>query len=121
EGRVSWVGRGGVVLEKDQHPWNVLVAVEGTNASLMPALLGRADIIVGKSSGLDRLRDLLRSSPAAVRRYLEPELQDPTRVLPIRPGPSPPRPEEPQRAIEARHDSLPTTSPTTLVERGANR
>jgi hypothetical protein len=122
EGRVSWIGRGGLVVEKDQHPWNVLVAVEGTNASLMPALLGRAEIVVGKPSGLERLRELLRRSPPAVRRYLNPELPDPTRVLPLRPEPTPsgpPAEHDQEQAIDPRHDSL-ATSPTRLVERRGN-
>jgi hypothetical protein len=82
------VGRGGVVVEKDKdaHPWNVLIAVDGSNPSLMPALLGHAEIVVGKVSGLERLKALLRPSPPPVRRYLEPELPDPTRVLPRRKG-----------------------------------
>jgi biotin carboxyl carrier protein len=121
EGRVSWVGRGGVVLEKEQHPWNVLVAVEGNSAGLMPALPGRAEIVIGKSSGLARIRALLRRSPSPVRRYLDPELPDPTRVLPIRPEPTPSAPGEQQPAVAARHEAPATTSPTTLVERGGNR
>jgi hypothetical protein len=120
EGHVSWVGRGGVVVEKNAHPWNVLVAVEGTNPSLMPALLGRAEIVVGNASGLERLMALLRSSPPQMRPYLEPELPDPTRVVPLRPEPTPPNPGERQRPIEARQGALPV-SPTALVERKGDR
>ena len=86
----------------------------------MPALLGRADIVVGRSSGLERLRALLRSSPAPVRRYLDPELPDPTRVLPVRPEPTPPGPAEDQRALQAHQDS-PATTPKALVERRGTR
>jgi len=123
EGRVSWIGRGGLVVEKDQRPWNVLVAVEGTHDSLAPALLGRAEIVVGKQTGLDRLRELLRPSPLPVRHYLNPELPDPTRVLPLRPEPTPPGSpgeHDPEPAVEARHDSL-ATSPTRLAERRGHR
>jgi multidrug resistance efflux pump len=85
DGRVSWVGRDGLVVEKDQLPWNVLVAVDGSNAGLMPTLVGRAEIAVGKQSGLERLEELFKRSPPSTRRYLTPELPDPTRVLPLRP------------------------------------
>jgi multidrug resistance efflux pump len=119
EARVSWIGRGGLVFEKDQRPWNVLVAVEGTNATLMPALLGRAEIVVGRPTGLERLRELMRPSPSPVRRYLNPELPDPTRVLPRRPEPATPGPPEQEPAVEAPHDSL-ATSATRLVERRGN-
>jgi multidrug resistance efflux pump len=109
EGSVSWIGRGGQVVEKDQHPWNVLVAVEGTHAGLMPALLGQAQIVVGKSTGLERLRRLMRPSPAQARRYLDPELPDPTRVLRLRPEPKP---------SGDQHDSLATSLIRLFEPRG---
>jgi HlyD family secretion protein len=117
EGRVSWVGRGGVVLEKEQLPWNVLVAVEGASADLMPSFLGRAQIVVGKESGFERLKQLLRRSPPTARRYLNPELPDPTRVLPLRPESTPPGEDRDQlQAVETLPDSL-ATSLTRLVDR----
>jgi multidrug resistance efflux pump len=89
EGRVAWIGRDGQVVEKDRPAWNVLVAVEGTPAGLMPALAGRAQIVVGRPTGLERLRDLLHRSPPPVRRYPTPELPDPTRALALPPEPAP--------------------------------
>jgi hypothetical protein len=120
EGRVSWIGRGGLVFDQDQRSWNVLVTVDEGDDSLMPALLGRAEIVVGKPSGLERLRELMRPSPPPVRHYLNPELPDPTRVLPLRPEPAPSAPGEQEEAVAAGHDSL-ATSPPRLVERRGGR
>ncbi len=120
EGRVSWIGRGGVVIDKAERSWNVLVAVEGSSATLMPALMpglgGRAEIVLGRTTGLERLRELMRPSPPPVRRYLNPELPDPTLVLRARPEPTAPSLGKQELSIDAQGDS-PAPTPTRLADR----
>jgi hypothetical protein len=81
EGRVVWkVTRVGDVVEKES--WNVLIALDGGEPSLLRAPSGRVEIVIERPRGVERVRKLFQGTPPVHRPYPAPQVADPTLFAP---------------------------------------
>jgi hypothetical protein len=81
EGRVVWrASRVGEVVEKES--WNVLVALDAGEPSLLPTPNGHVDIVIDRPRGVERLKKLLQRTPHVQRPYPSPQVVDPTLFVP---------------------------------------